>query len=269
LPGKRILSSTRYEQGPQYSPDGKRIVFASNRSGYFEIWVSDVDGNRATQLTNFNESPTGTPYWSPDGRWIAFDSRPLGNPDVYVVSVEGGKPRQLTDDPTEEIVPTYSRDGEWLYVTSNRTGAYQLFKMPAAGGPMKQITFQGGFHGIESLDGKHVYYSKSNTEPGLWRVPSEGGAEEPVIPEVRAGFWAYWAPSREGIYYLDREELPDSGVRYLLKFYSFATQKIETVAPMERRPFNSGLSVSPDGKRFLYTQADQSYTDIMLVNNFR
>ena len=81
-PPDRVISSTRLESGPQFSPDGSKIAFQSTRSGGFEIWVCQGDGSSPMQLTHFNTVLTGTPRWSPDGRQIAFDSRPAGNADI-------------------------------------------------------------------------------------------------------------------------------------------------------------------------------------------
>lgn len=65
---ERVVGSTRQESTPSVSPDGKKLTFASNRSGYGEIWISDVDGQNQTQLTWINNPSTGSPAWSPDGR---------------------------------------------------------------------------------------------------------------------------------------------------------------------------------------------------------
>lgn len=277
IPGKaapseqpvRLLSSTRHEQGPKYSPDGQRIAFSSNRSGTQEIWVSDRDGVNANRLTSFGGPVTGSPAWSPDGRSLAFDSRPEGNPDIYVVSAEGGLPRRLTREPAQDVLPRWSRDGGWIYFASNRTGRFEVWKVPAGGGEAVQVTGSGGFYAVESEDGKHVYYAKSPTEHGLWRVPVGGGGEEPVLPSFRRGFWGYWALASSGIYFLHREEIEGEGVRYFLRFLDLRTGKERPVMPLPRRPFNAGLDVAPDGARFLYTQVDQSDTDIMLVENVR
>jgi len=277
MPGKpapgntpvRLISSTRHEQGPKYSPDGQRIVFSSNRSGSQEIWVSDADGVKANQLTFFDGSPTGSPYWSPDGQFIAFDSRPDGNPDIYVIGAGGGVPRRLMSESSQDIVPSWSRDGRWVYFASNRTGKFQVWKVPPGGGPAVQVTRAGGFHAVESPDGKYIYYTRAPGTPGLWRSLADGGDEQPVIEGLRAGFWSYWAIVADGIYFLDRQEVQKVGVHYYLRFLDLTTRKNRLITELPNRPFNSGLDISPDGRFFLYTQVDRSDTDIMLVDYFR
>ncbi|MGA2264062.1 MAG: winged helix-turn-helix domain-containing protein, partial [Acidobacteriota bacterium] len=103
-----LISSTLSDNGPDYSPDSRKIVFASDRSGDFGIWVCDQDGRNPVQLINRGPYLTGTPRWSPDGRWIAYDSRSSdpgreGNADIYVVGAAGGAPRRLTMDAAENV----------------------------------------------------------------------------------------------------------------------------------------------------------------------
>jgi Tol biopolymer transport system component len=71
-PPVRILSSTRQDRNPQYSPDGKRIAFHSTRSDWAEVWVSDSDGSNAHQLTFLRAPMTGSPRWSPDNSRLVF-----------------------------------------------------------------------------------------------------------------------------------------------------------------------------------------------------
>lgn len=59
---------------PEYSPDGKRVLFNSTRSGHAEIWICDSDGANPRQLTFLEDPLTTKGSWSPDGRQIAFMS---------------------------------------------------------------------------------------------------------------------------------------------------------------------------------------------------
>ena len=266
-PPARLISSTREDHSPQFSPDGRRIAFASDRSGSTEIWVCESDGANPLQLTFFDGPVAGTPRWSPDGREIVFDSRPGGNADIFVVSAAGGKPRPLTADPSSDTVPSWSHDGLWVYFRSSRSGAFQIWKVPAGGGAPVQVTKQGGFEAFESPDGRVLYYTKGRGPGGIWQVPVQGGEETPVLELKHAGYWRYWALLNDGIYFVAREA--DSSPR--LKFFSFATRQVTPMATLEKEPLSdpTGLSVSPDQRSILYVQADQSVSDIILVENFR
>jgi len=268
----KLIASSLLDSAPDYSPDGRKIVFASTRSGGRGLWVCDNDGARPRLLIDRGPYVTGTPRWSPDGRWIAFDSRSNdpgtgGNPDIHVISSEGGPPRRLTTDPAEDVAPSWSRDGRWIYFGSTRGGSMQIWKAPAAGGQATQITREGGFEGFESPDGESFYYSKGRGVPGIWQVPIGGGQERLVLDRRQVGVWRYWRVASQGIYFVT-EATPASPS---LEFFSFATGKVSEVARLEGDldKFVPGLAVSPDGRRLLYVQRDQNGSDIMMVGDFR
>ncbi len=77
-PPFELVPSSRTQGDAQYSPDGKRIVFASMRSGLEGVWISDVDGSNLVQISN-PAQPSGSPQWSPDGNKIVFDSLSRGS----------------------------------------------------------------------------------------------------------------------------------------------------------------------------------------------
>ncbi|MFX0145831.1 MAG: LpqB family beta-propeller domain-containing protein, partial [Candidatus Hodarchaeota archaeon] len=198
----RLIASTKFDGGPQYSPDGNRILFCSNRSGKSELWLCDSDGLNPVQLTFFGGSTrNGSPSWSPDGKQIAFDSNFKGDWDICVIDAGGGAPRPLTTDSSADARPSWSRDGRWVYFTSTRTGTNQVWKVPAGGGSPIQVTRRGGNNPVESTDGKFVYYSKATIPPSIWRVPAEGGEEAPVLEHYSRADYGNWVPVDDGIYF--------------------------------------------------------------------
>ena len=261
---EKLISSTRQDYGPQYSPDGKKIAFTSGRSGSNEIWVCDVDGMNPVQLTTFGGPDVGSPRWSPDSRQIAFDSIAEGNRDVFVVSAEGGKSRQLTEDHSDDVRPSWSPDGNWIYFGCNRTGDWQVWKIPAAGGQAVQVTRQGGREAFESFDSKFIYYTKGFGIPGIWRVAPAGGEETRILEEPIQGFWAL---AQNGIYFVNLKAAP----RSTIDFFNFKTPHSRQVAAIEKelQLVYPSLSVSPDGRSLLYVQVDSFESDILLTENFR
>ncbi len=263
-PPIKLIASTRIDTNPQYSPDGRKIAFVSDRSGGMEVWVCDSDGSNLVRLTHFNGPFVGSPRWSPDSRQIAFDCV-AGNPrDIYLVSAEGGLARRFTTGASEEVRPSWSRDGKWIYFGSNRGGDWQLWKAPAGGGAAAQVTRQGGSEAFESPDGKFVYYSIGSLRPGVWRVPVEGGEEVRVIERAAQGAWAV---SDRGIYFLT----PKANRKAMVEFYDFATRQITQLGEIEKEMNTLGpnFSVSPDARWILCSRMDQSGSDVMLVENFR
>jgi len=133
-----LIQSTRIEHNAQYSPDGKRIVFASDRSGNYEIWMCDADGTNQFPLTSLGAF-SGTPRWSPDGERIVFDSNKEGNFDIYMIPARGGKPMRLTTNPTRDSNPSYSLDGKWIYFASDRGATCKCGKSPQLEGKKSRL----------------------------------------------------------------------------------------------------------------------------------
>ncbi len=263
----RFIASTQPDLEPQFSPDGTKIVFSSARSGNYELWVCDHEGRNPVQLTSFNGPQLGSPRWSPDSRWIAFDSPKAGNSDIYVISADGGQPRRLTSGPSNNVRPSWSQNGRWIYFGSNRSGDWQIWKEPAQGGAAVQETkTKGAREAFESLDGRFVYYANLDA-PGIWKVPVGGGEETRVLDR---GGQDIWALTGQGICFFD---LHGSTGAAALKFHNFATGKVTLLREFSKDtpvdPSGTALTVSPDGRWILYTQLDQSGSNLMLVENYQ
>jgi eukaryotic-like serine/threonine-protein kinase len=261
----KFIASTRNDASPEYSPDGRKVVFHSDRSGQFEIWKCESDGSNAVQLTFLNKF-AGSPRWSPDGQQIAFDFFGERRGQVYVVSAEPGQPRAITSGDFDNIVPSWSRDGRWIYFASNRTGVYQVWKVPGEGGEAVQVTRQGGFVPLESPDGQFIYYVKTFPTSGIWRIPVNGGDELQVTDLFKSEFKTDWGVVENGIYFINSDAKPGVAI----EFFDFATDRVRRIANLGKLPHHShNLTVSPDRREILYSQLDNAGTDIMLVENFR
>lgn len=268
---KVLIGSRQMQVGPQYSPDGNRIAFASSRTGSWEIWVSSADGSNPIQLTNFGDRQTGTPRWSYDGKYIAFDARPAQRSDIYIIDSQGGTPRALTSGVSDRVVPSFSRDGKWVYYSSNEGGKWDLWKVPFAGDSKPvQMTHNGGFSAFESVDGKTLYYAKWD-KPGIYSMPAQGGQETLVTIDNLSG-WGCWALVNEGLYFVRPAQKPGDTKQLIpaLAFYNFSTRTTTDVRMLNDIP-NPGpsIAISPDRKTALYTQPDPGGADIMIVDNFR
>jgi Tol biopolymer transport system component len=259
----KFIASTRSESEPAYSPDGKKVAFGSNRSGSPEIWVCNRDGSHPVQLTSFGGPLANRPRWSPDGQRIVFYSDATGNRDVYVIRADGGLPKPLTQDPSIDENPGWSADGKWVYFQSDRRAPKEVWKVSADGGEAIPVWKIREGSPVESPDGKFLYYDKGWPDNySIWRVPTTGGVEIEVVASAHP--YGGWVVFNDGVYFIAWNEKGGSSIR----FKHHATGLIRTIAPIEDR-VQWGLTVSPDRRSFLYTQLDETGSDLMLVENFR
>ncbi len=107
-------------------PINALIIFASNRSGNFEIYSSNLDGSDLKQLTD-EPGIDADPELSPDGSKIVFYSDRSGNKEIYVMDVDGGNLSQLTDDPALDEMPAWSPNGKVIAFVSNRSGNTDIY----------------------------------------------------------------------------------------------------------------------------------------------
>jgi Tol biopolymer transport system component len=191
------------EEQPAFAPDGKRIAFMSDRNTYRDVWVSEVDGANAVQITGLRSMETAWPRWSPDGSQISFVARLDGRRSIYLVGPGGGPVRRLAASGDDADVPAWSGDGRWIYFRSSRSGQHQIWKIPSDGqGEAVAVTKGGGVEAYESADGKYIFFLPGHDRAKLWRVPVDGGTEEelPGSPILKTG---YWFPTEMGICFAD------------------------------------------------------------------
>ena len=145
------LNDDRY---PSWSPDGKRIVFSSERDGHFigefeitssEIYLMDADGGNQQRLTE-NRKNDYAPSWSPDGTRIVFESDRKGdfiNFEIYVMDADGGNEQRLTENRVDDWSPSWSSDGKRIAFTFDKKGDFKNFEiyvMDADGGNPQNLT---------------------------------------------------------------------------------------------------------------------------------
>ena len=139
LPKKTTApSALLYEVDPAWSPDGKQVAFASNRSGRYELYVTSAAGGPPRRLTS---EPGGAtqPAWAHDGK-IAFVRFQPGA--LYVVPVAGGPAHRLSNDQADQSYPTWSPDARRIAFVRRTPGTTvrEIWVMNADGTGRRQIT---------------------------------------------------------------------------------------------------------------------------------
>ena len=134
--------------------------------------------------------------------------------------------------------------------------------MSVESGEPIQVTQDGGFGAFESTDGKFVYYMKDDQiTTSLWKVPVGGGEETEVLESV---YNRNFSVTPQGIYFIPAPDTDEPDRSFLIRFFDFATGRATTIHSLPPGVRASqGLTVSPDGRSILYTQVDQSQSDLI------
>src|SRR6202795_2093992 len=260
----QMYTSTLEQNAAQYSPDGKRVAFDSARSGLWSVWMADTDGNNLVQISH--EGPAGFPRWSPDSQKIAFEMiEASGHFGVYIADISDRVARKLKTSVREASRPFWSHDGKWIYFRGYEGVGRQLYRCPAEGGDATLLAASQDLRTpIESSDGKVLYFPWRFGDANIMMLALDRpGATPQQVPEMPKIFNdVQWALVPEGIYFS-----PQYNPRSIC-FYDFASQPTREIFRGEK-DLSEGLSFSPDRRYLLYSQIDESNSDIMLVNNFR
>ena len=254
-----FISSAGADYSPAYSPDGKRIVFVSDRSGKQQLWLADYDGTEVHQLTNFEGSGVGSPRWSPDGRRIVFDASLLGKQAIWLMNSDGSEIHSLNISSAKEYVPSWSRDGAWVYFVSNRLGHEELWKERPDSGEAVPVAPQIFFDVVESSIGDYAFAQQPGG--GIWQIPLQGGKPIPV-PELKGVTPVrYWTVQGDKLYFVRQEHSPRD-----LEELDLQTRQVRKLMqiPGVLLAGTPGLTVDPAAHTLLFVQMSRSTSHILL-----
>ena len=140
------LTFDGHSRFPVWAPDGKRLAFASDRTGFLNLFWMPADGTgEAQQLSTSLERQTPA-SWSPDGVLVYTQSTRGTDGDIWVLSLDGEwEPRQFYATQFFELHPMLSPDGRWIAFVSAQSGQNEVYLKPYPGpGGMIQISTDGG-----------------------------------------------------------------------------------------------------------------------------
>jgi Tol biopolymer transport system component len=146
----QLTHNAAFDFDPEWSPDGQKIAFESDRDLFSDVFVMNVDGSGQTNVTNnraFDRSPT----FAPDGERIAFESNlsagvdnPTGDTEIFSVGTDGASLQQLTYNTARDFSPDYAPDGKKVAFVSDRDFAPGVYTMNADGSKQKKTSRGSG-----------------------------------------------------------------------------------------------------------------------------
>jgi len=158
----RLTQDPANDWFPVWSADGKRIIFASDRGGYLNLWWQAADGSgvaeRLTTSLN-NQRSTGI---TPDGSAVVFDEAvPAMGRDLLQVALDGSRRVvPLLQTKFNEFNGIVSPDGRWLAYESNSSGASEIYvrSFPNTAGGQWQVSTAGGRQALWARNGRELFY---------------------------------------------------------------------------------------------------------------
>ena len=164
-----ITDGLALDTNPRFSPDGKSIVFTSDRSGNDNVWTMELTSKETLQITKDKKGEVQSADWSPDGNYIAV-SKGKRNLKLYLYHKDGGKGTQLIKEPDnlKIVEPAFSPDDKYIYYSRRTRGwnynaqlpQYQIGRYDLETGKMANVTSRYGsaFATTLSSDGKWMVY---------------------------------------------------------------------------------------------------------------
>jgi Tol biopolymer transport system component len=251
------------EVQPSLSPDGKFLVYASDATGNWDIYLQRIGGQNPISLTAGSEEDDLHPAYSPDGDLIAFRSERDGG-GIFLMGATGESVRRLTESGYN---PTWSPDGgEILFATEgvgenplSRTGVSELWVVEVASGETRSIFKGDAVQPSWSPRGHRVAYWGLPPDGGqrdIWTVRSDGGDPVPVTDDPPLDWSPVWSP--DGRYLCFSSDRGGSLNLWRIAIDEESGEVLGEPEPLTTPSKWSGqLSVSQDGQRIVFTALER------------
>ncbi|MCI0487827.1 MAG: DPP IV N-terminal domain-containing protein [Blastocatellia bacterium] len=251
-----------------WSPDGKKIAFASDRSGDMEIYVMNRDGSNAVRLTDA-PGRDAHPAFSPDGKRIAFQSPRAGSgkdTNIYLMNADGSKQTRITNLKGFAGVPCWSPDGRKILFqfeadSDGDNKRWHIYVMNADGSNMVRLTNDSANNQVPrwSPDGSRIlYFSDITGKNQLYLMKPDGSGKTRLTDNSYDDGAAAWSPDGKRIVF----QSVRNGHREIYVMNadgSNQTQLTNGVNAFE-------VVWSPDGRKLLFTNMERGKTDIFMMD---
>ena len=273
--GEWLTRGHALDRQPRYSPDGRRVIFSSNRSGNLDLWELDRDTGMLRRLTD-SPQEDWDPAYVGDGSRIVWSSRRSGNLEIWMAAADGSGARQVSRDGVDAENPSPSPDGRWITYTSLNPAQRGIWRVGADG--TGAVNLVPGDHGLSEIspDGKYVLY---RSDPGptsfqLFAVRLVDGARVPVFHVARTVLpsqirgvvqgRARWLPDGTGVAFVavDEHDVPGIWVQDFVPGKD-TSSTVRKLAGFDLPSGAESFAFSPDGKRLAIATGEQTIGLVM------
>ena len=250
---------------PRWSNDGTKILYQSNRTGRWQIYIMDIDGSNKRRVT-IDKYNNNFPAWSPDNKQIAFVSDRKGNEDVYVMNIDGSGLKNLSNNPARDIHPYWSPDGEKILFNSSRDDeeSFEVYQVNVDRTGLKRLTDTKEVETCArfSPNGKKIVYLKGT--PGrndeVCVMNSDGTGQKYLTKSDSNEGWPVWAPGGKQIIYSSTWD-----GQFCLFSMNADGSDMKRISIPEAPYYDARASVSPDGKEIVFNRQAEGTTGIYIL----
>jgi Tol biopolymer transport system component/predicted Ser/Thr protein kinase len=179
----RLTFEGSYNGALAWTPDGKRIAFASDRAGPRNLFWQLADGSGGTERLATSDRQQVASSWSPDGQTLAFEQTDPGSGfDLFVYRLGDRKVETFLQTRFNEIAPQFSPDGRWLAYVSDESGRNEVYVQPYPGpGGKWQISTEGGTEPVWARNGELFYRNRDKMMAVATNTKANFSADTPKV----------------------------------------------------------------------------------------